>query len=179
MVATRRASTHRVGDLIYDTIHIAGIGGGIVALFFLGFDVATGRDVLFTPSLMGQVLLDGAPASAVQSVDMGAVARYTPVHMLAFTLFGFGLAWIVQQAELRSQHPLRLVVAVFAALQVGFWVVMQLAIPGVLERIGLLPIAAANLLASGGIALFLVATHQPGFVAQVLRAARPGSGARE
>jgi hypothetical protein len=49
----------------------------------------------------------------------------------------------------------------FVMLEVGFWLGTRLALPGVLMRIGVLPVAAANLLAAVGVGLFLVTSHRP------------------
>jgi hypothetical protein len=162
-------STHKVGDLLFDTIFIAGIGGGLIALFFMVFDLATRGQALFTPSLMGSVLFEGASAGSVQSVSMLAVAKFTAVHVLAFTVFGLGLAFVVQQVELHLRHPVRVIAMVFVALEVGFWVATTVAIPGVVERIGIVPIAAANLIAAVGIGLFLASTHRTQFWSKVAR----------
>ena len=65
------------------------------------------------------------------------------------------------------------------ALEVAFWIGASVLIPGVLERIGVLPVAVANLLAAVGIGLFLVSTHRPESWVRFMRAAhldRPSRG---
>lgn len=163
--------SHTAGDLIFDAFYIAGVGGGIVALFFLVYDVFTRGDPFFTPSLMGSVLFEGLSAEAVQSVSMTAMAKFTPVHLAAFSLLGVALSWLTHQAEIRSRHPLLVIGLVFVALEVAFWIGTSVLIPGVLERIGLLPVAVANLLAAVGIGLFLVSTHRPEIWIRFRRAA--------
>ena len=157
----RRASTHTAGDLIYDAIFIAGLGGGIVALFFLVFDVMTLGQPLFTPSLIGSVLFDGASPQSVHTVNMMAVAKFTAVHFVAFGLAGLVLSFITHLAELRARHPALVIAFAFGVLEVGFWFTTAMALPGVLERIGVLPVAAANLLAAVGVGAFLVTSHRP------------------
>jgi hypothetical protein len=176
MNEARRESTHTIGDYAYDAIYVGGIGGGLVALFFLVFDVVVHGEALFTPSLMGSVLFGGISPNAVQTVDMIAVAKYTAVHFLAFGLLGFGISFITHQAEIRSRHPVLVIGLVFLVLEVGFWLAASLVIPGVIRRLGALPVAAANLLAAIGIALFLAFTHRPELWLRVRRAlhlARP------
>jgi hypothetical protein len=151
---------HTSADLTYDAILIGGLGGGIVALFFLVLDVITRGQALFTPSLMGNVLFDGASAASVVTVDMAAVAKYSALHLVLFSLLGLGIAILTQQAEIRSKHPLLVIGLVFAIIETAFWVGASLAIPGVLDRLGVLPVAAANLLAAVGVGLFLVSTHR-------------------
>ena len=166
------------GDLIYDALYIAGVGGGLVALFFLVYDVFTRGDAFFTPSLMGSVLFDRVPAAAVQTVSMLAMVKFTLVHIAAFSLLGLALSWLTHQAELRSRNPALIIGLVFVALEAGFWIGSSVVIPGVLERIGVLPVAIANLLAAVGIGLFLVSTHRPELWLQFKRKAHLSRGPR-
>ena len=177
MSDSARESTHTIGDYAYDAIYVGGIGGGLVALFFLVFDIAVHGEALFTPSLMGSVLFDRVSPGAAQTVNMMAVAKYTAVHFLAFGTLGLGISFLTHQAEIRSRHPVMMMGGVFLVLEVGFWLAATVAIPGVLHRLGALPVAAANLLAAAGIALFLAFTHRPELwlrVRRVLHLATPG-----
>lgn len=167
-----RGPTHTFGDYAYDAIYVGEIGGGMVAMFFLVFDIVTRGEALFTPSLMGSVLFDGASPDAVETVNMMAVAKYSAVHFVAFSLLGLGISFLTHQAEIRSRHPLVMIGLVFLILEVGFWLATSLAIPGVIDRLGALPVAAANLLAAVGIALFLAFTHRPELWLRVRRALR-------
>jgi len=170
MNESKREPTHNTGDYAYDAIYIGGVGGGLVALFFLVFDIAVHGEPLFTPSLMGSVLFDGLSPASVQTVSMTAVAKYTAVHFATFGLLGLGISYLTHQAEIRSRHPAMVMGAVFLALEVGFWLAAAIAIPGVLHRLGALPVAVANLLAAAGIAGFLAFTHRPGLWLRVRRA---------
>ena len=160
LAASHTKHRHTSADLVYDAVFVGGLGGGIVAIFFLLFDVITGRPALFTPSLMGSVLFDGASAATVTGVDMAAVAKYSALHLAAFSLLGFGIAYLFQQAELRSKHPLVVIGLTFAIIETVFWIGASVAIPGVLDRLGLLPVAAANLFAAVGVGLFLGSEHR-------------------
>jgi len=153
-------SKHTVGDLAYDAVFVGGIGGGLVMLFFLVYDIFARGQALFTPSLMGSVLFDGAPAASVSTVNMAAVAKFSAFHLFAFSVLGFGIAYLTHQAEIRSRHPLIVIGLVFLILEVGFWLGASVAIPGVLQRLGVIEVAAANLLAAVGVGLFLVSTHR-------------------
>ena len=172
MHETTRASTHNIGDYAYDAIYIGGIGGGLVALFFLVLDVVTRGEALFTPSLMGSVLFESARPGAVTTVNMMAVAKYSAVHFVGFGLLGLFLSILTHQAEIRARHPVVVIAVVFVVLEVAFWVGASLAIPGVIEALGPLAVAAANLLAAVGISLFLVFTHRPDLWLRVRRALR-------
>ena len=158
---TARAARHSAGDYAYDALYVGGIGGGIVALFFLIYDIVAHRGALFTPSLIGSVLFDGADPHRVQSVDMTAVAKYTVFHFLSFGVLGLIVSFLAHQADIRARHPAAAMAVVFVILEAGFWIGSQLAIPGVLSRVGLGPATIANLLAATGIASFLTATHRP------------------
>ena len=160
MLEEKASAAHPIADLLYDALYIAGLGGGIVAVFFLAYDVLAHGDVFFTPSLMGRVLFEGVPATSVEGVSMWAVAKFTPVHIAAFSLFGLALSWLAQQVEIRSRNPALVIAVVFVVLEAAFWIATTLTIPGVLERIGVLPVAIANLLAAVGIGLFLVSSHR-------------------
>ena len=168
--------THTAGDLLYDALLIAGVGGGLVAVFFLVYDIFTRGDAFFTPSLMGRVLFEGIPAESVREVSMPAMVKYTLVHLAAFSLFGVALSWLTHQAEIRSRHPALVIGMVFVVLEVAFWIGASVLIPGVLERIGVLPVVVANLLAAVGIGLFLVSTHRPEVWSRLRHAARPDRG---
>jgi hypothetical protein len=171
-----RASTHTIGDYAYDAIYVGGIGGGLVALFFLVYDIVVHGEALFTPSLMGNVLFGGAAPDAVQAVSMIAVAKYTAFHFFAFGALGLFVSFLTHQAEIRTRHPAMAMGLVFLILEAGFWIGSQLVIPGLLSRIGLLPVTFANLLAAAGIASFLTATHRPGLWARVRRTLHLGGG---
>lgn len=167
-----RVPAHTIGDYAYDAIYAGGIGGGLVALFFLVWDVVTGQGALFTPSLMGSVLFGGARPDEVATVNMMSVAKYTAFHFVAFGLLGLFISVLTHQAEIRARHPILIIGVVFLVLEAGFWIAASAAIPGVIERIGALPVAAANLLAAVGISLFLVFTHRPDLWLRVRRALR-------
>lgn len=157
---TAGSTKHTVGDLVYDAVFIGGIGGGLVALFFLVLDVFARNQALFTPSLMGSVLFDRMPASAVDTVNMAAVAKFSAFHLAAFSGLGLVIAYLTHQAEIRSKHPIVVIGVVFVVLEAAFWLAASFAFPGVLERLGVLAVAAANLLAAVGVGLYLVATHR-------------------
>jgi hypothetical protein len=169
-----RDSRHALGDYAYDALYVGGIGGGLVALFFLAYDVIAHRGALFTPSLMGSVLFDGADPGQVQSVDMMAVAKYTAFHFFAFGVLGLFISFLAHQADMRARHPAAAMGVLFVILEAGFWIGSQVAIPGTLSRIGVGPATIANLLGAAGIAAFLTATHRPELWARMRRALHLG-----
>ncbi len=148
-------------DFIFDSVYGGSLAGSAVALFFVVVDVLDGQP-LFTPALMGSVLFQGVAAEDVVKVELDAVAYYSIVHGVAFVALGAAVTWLVHEAELRSQHPAVVLAVVFAIIEVGFLAVASFALPGVIARVGIVPIGIANLLAAGTIAAFLVWSHQPG-----------------
>lgn len=153
-------SSRTMANLIYEAFYSGGVGGSIVALFFLVIDSAAGQPLL-TPTIMGSVLFLGASAASVTTPDLGMVAYYSGVHFLTFGLLGASVVFIVHEVELHAKHPANMLFVIFGIFEIGFFFVASTFLPGVLERLGVGRIAVANLLAAGGIALFLVSTHRP------------------
>jgi hypothetical protein len=123
------------------------------------------------------VLFDGANPSHVQTVDMMAVAKYTVFHFLSFGVLGLFISFLAHQADVRARHPVAAMGVMFVILEVAFWIGAQLAVPGVLNRIGVVPATIANLLAAAGIASFLTATHRPEAWARMRRTLHLGGAA--
>ena len=136
-------------------------GGAAVALFFLVVDLLDGQP-LFTPSLIGSVLFHGVSAEAVATVQLDAVAYYSILHLASFAALGTAISLLVYEVELHSRHPVVVLLVLFAIIEVGFLAVASLALPGVIDRLGIVRIGAANLLAAGSIALFFLWSHAPG-----------------
>lgn len=158
LASEARARTR--ADLAYESLYCAAIGGSIVALFFLVIDAWNGRP-LFTPSLMGGVLFGGVAAETVDVVRLDWVAYTTILHFIVFGAIGVGVALVAKQVEAHARHPAAVLFAVFAAIEWVFLVGAFLLLPGVLAVLGPWRVAAANLLAAGGIAAFLWANHRP------------------
>jgi hypothetical protein len=160
MAAPAGTKSGNLGDLLYDAFHVAGIGGSIVALFFLGLDAFQGR-ALFTPSLLGSVLFLGAPADQVSGVRLDMVVAFTLVHFALFSVLGALVAIAVRELELHSRHPLVVGLSIFVLAEIGFFVLASLFLPGVIDVIGAGWIALANLLVAAGTGLFLLSSHRP------------------
>ena len=111
---------------------------------------------------MGSVLFLGVAAADVTSVRLDAVAYYSIAHMVGFIGLGAAVTFLAHEVELHSRHPAAVLLVLFAILEAGFLVVASLALPGVITRVGIVPVGVANLLAAGTVALFLVWSHRPG-----------------
>ncbi len=158
---TEPATTHTRADLAFDAFFSAGVGGSIVAIFFLVVDTLNGQ-AFFTPTLMGSVLFQGVAAQSVSEPDLEMVAYYTLVHFAAFGLLGTAISALVHKLELHASHPAILLLTIFAIFEVGFFVACWVFMPGVLARLGFAQVALANLLCAAGIGLWLVHSHRPG-----------------
>ncbi len=146
-------------DLAYDSFYSGALGGSAVALFFLVADAIDGEP-LFTPSLVGQVLFLGLAAEDVVRVNLAAVAYASFVHMMGFVTIGAVISWLIHEIELHSRHPIVVLVVVFSILEVSFFVLCPLLLPDVVDRLGVLRVGAANLLAAFTMAVFFMLSHR-------------------
>jgi hypothetical protein len=147
-------------DFVYDAFSTAAIGGSLVALFFLLVDSVRGEP-LFTPSLMGSVLFEGVAANDVSEVQMSMVAAYSTVHFATFGLLGMLVAFAIREVELHGRNPVGVLLGLFLLFEWMFFIGTLTLMPGVMEVLGVARVTMANLLAAGGIALFLVHEHRP------------------
>jgi hypothetical protein len=86
----------------------AGLLGALaVALLFLLRDLTLGVPFL-TPSVLGQVILQGATVPVTDHALVGAVVSYTLLHLAAFVVFGMILAGLARVAT--TQRSLRFAV---------------------------------------------------------------------
>lgn len=77
---------------------VAGLLGALaVAVLFLIRDLLLGTPFL-TPSVLGQVVLQGATVPVTDHIVPGAVAGYTLVHLIVFFIFGMLLAGAARTA---------------------------------------------------------------------------------
>ena len=152
---------HSTRELMFDSVYCGVLGGSAVALFFMMADILDGQP-LFTPSLLGSVLFLGADARDVVTLSPAAVAYFSIAHIVAFTALGAAIVWLFHEIELHSRHPLAVLLVLFAIIEVSVFFVASLALPGVIERLGIVRVGIANLLAAGTMALYLAITHREG-----------------
>lgn len=100
---------------------IGGLAFGLVAAFYLAFDLVSARGALYTVNQLGVVLLRGpgelgAPGGA-WPVYPSAILLYSALHLGGSLLIGIVVARLVREAELRpmqAQIALLFIVAGFA-----------------------------------------------------------------
>ena len=142
------------GNILYDSLMSAAAGGSAVALFYLVLDIARGEP-FYTPSLLGTAMFSGLPAAGVSEVSLSMVAAYTVVHFATFGALGVVATLLVHKLE-KSSDPVLMLLALFVAFEVGFVAFSATVMPGVVEQLGAVRVAFANLLAAGGIAAYLL-----------------------
>ena len=85
------------------------IGAGLVALWFLIFDLSAGAPFR-TPNALGKILFRGDFGPGVHAIVPGIVAGFTVVHVVLFALMGMGLTFLV---HLAARNP---------AWRMGVWI---------------------------------------------------------
>ncbi len=156
---TARSGDEPLADLLYDAFYGAAVGGSTIAIFFLVVDLIAGHP-LFTPSLIGTVLVTGADAAAVTEVRLDMVAYFSAAHFGSFLALGAVVSLMCRWTGLSKTSPRAVVAVVFTLLTAGFLVGGRLLIPGVGAVIGLPAILAANLVTAFSMAAFLKWAHE-------------------
>ena len=145
-------------EYLLEAVYAGIFGGTAVAGFFLFTDMLAGQP-FFTPSLLGSVLVLGADAADVAAVRLDAVFYFSVIHIVAFTALGALASFVVHEVELYSKHPAIVLFVFFGIIEVGFFVIAPLVLPGVVDVLGIARIASANLVAAIVLAAFFVITH--------------------
>jgi hypothetical protein len=131
-----------------------------IALLFLGLDIAQGVP-LFTPSLMGSVVLLGEVPSASLAVRLDMVALYSLVHFAAFVALGGAASLAFVRWQALRRHPLVPAGLIMALLMVGAIAVELLVAPGLLSAIGPGAVAVGNASAAGVMGWFIHSALRP------------------
>lgn len=157
-VSTSMPARVKVGDVLLDGLFTGAIGGITVALWFLLLDVIAGRP-LFTPALLGTVLLHGG-AAAAQGITVAPleVAAYTAFHFLVFLAIGTGFSWLMTLFE---RFPIVgfVLLVLFVSLQLGFFVLDVALGAQLLGQLHAWAVITANLLAAGSMSIYLWKRH--------------------
>jgi hypothetical protein len=133
------------------------VGAGAVALWFLIQDVAAGRP-LHTPAALGSALLFGASNVEAITVNLGIVAAYTAVHVVAFAIAGTLFVAIAEQIE-RTPALILLVGLSALVLEAAGVAALALGAQWVLGTVGVWSVVVANLLAVSAMGWYVWATH--------------------
>ena len=123
------------------------IGATSVALWFLILNAIQGRDLLYTPTVLGKALFrilgpwGGEP-------DIVYVIAYTILHYGVFALVGILVTYVVHRAE-RQPSVLALFLVLFVVMEAGFYgATAILSDRSILGDLAWYQIGVANLLAA-------------------------------
>lgn len=94
--------TQQLSRILLEGMIAGAIGYLTVVLVIGAMDVASGRLLLHTPSLLGQILIGGFGNPTPGIVAAGPVIAFNGVHLLTFLVIGTVVTWLVFEVEL---HP--------------------------------------------------------------------------
>ncbi|MGC1678229.1 MAG: hypothetical protein WA740_11935 [Candidatus Binataceae bacterium] len=134
------------------------VGGVVVAIWFLGYDLA-GGDLFRTPTILGAMIFRGSEGAAAAHTTVALVLGYTVLHFFAFVAFGLGIAILLAASEWEPFLALGvfLLFAVFEVFFVGFVTVLD---SSVVSQLGWWKIVAGNILALLAMAAYFMQGHR-------------------
>jgi hypothetical protein len=132
----------------------AGLVGAVtIALWFFLLDALAGRP-LYTPTVLGTALLEGADAVATPAAlraSLETVITFTWIHGLAFLLIGVVAAHLVALAEREPSFGFGIVL-LFVVFEAGFLVASMLFAAPLLRALAWPAVVVGNLLAAAAMA---------------------------
>jgi hypothetical protein len=134
------------------------IGATAVAVWFLVLNAAAGRELLYTPTVLGRGLFRVLGPWGAESPLVWAAA-YTVFHYAAFIAVGIIVVLVVHQSE-RTPAILALLLIAFVVLEAGFYgLTAILADEAVLGDMAWYQIGLANLIAAALMGWYLWRRH--------------------
>lgn len=140
-VATRARS-----DIVFAALLSGAYASATTALLFLIIDASRGQP-LYTPSVLGEMVLLGQDPNSVGPLRLDMVALYSLVHLVAFVLIG-GLATALYQAWENVRPPVVMATVLTVLLTGGVLLMDRVAYPGLAEAVGPLALIAGNIVAA-------------------------------
>ena len=147
---TRGSDWSKIGK---DGVLSGMIGALLVTALFLAIDLL-GPGPLYTPSLLGKVLLRGGEAVNDPAIEPLMVVLYTAVHIVTFIALGTITAWLVRRSG-RRPSPWVLLLFLFTILETSFLLFGLAVGGGLIGRLGVLSVIGANLAAAGAMTAVL------------------------
>ena len=157
-----RAST--TSDIVLDGLFTGMIGALAVAVWFLVLDLIAGRP-LYTPALLGTILLHGGEAGRQATVAPLEIAAYTAFHLVVFLLVGLALSWMMTLFE-RFPIMFFVILVLFVCLQLAFFGLNVALGTQLMGELRWWTVVVANLLAATGMVLYQWKRH-PGVLKSV------------
>jgi hypothetical protein len=137
---------------------IAGlIGGGIVAAWFLVYDVAIGHPFR-TPALLGAIIFNGMSEPQGFAVTAALVLGYTVLHFFAFILFGIAASIMMAASEYEPLLALGTLV-LFVWFELCFAAFVTFLAQSAVQQIGWWNIVGGNVTALAAIIAFYEIRH--------------------
>jgi hypothetical protein len=134
------------------------VGAIVVALWFMGYDLASGNS-FHTPAILGAMVFQNATVTDGIKATLPLVLGYTILHFFAFVTFGVALAILLAASEWEPFMALgaMLLLAVFEVFFVGF---VSLVDQSALEVLGWWKIVAGNILALIAMTTYFIRSHR-------------------
>jgi hypothetical protein len=134
------------------------VGAIVVALWFMGYDLASGNS-FHTPAILGAMVFQNANVTDGIKATVPLVLGYTILHFFAFVAFGVALAILLAASEWEPFMALgaMLLLAVFEVFFVGF---VSLVDQSALEVLGWWKIVAGNILALIAMTTYFIRSHR-------------------
>ncbi|HSU91514.1 MAG TPA: hypothetical protein VLI44_08685 [Sporolactobacillaceae bacterium] len=134
------------------------VGAVVVALWFMGYDLASGNS-FHTPAILGAMVFQNANVTDGIKATLPLVLGYTILHFFAFVAFGVALAILLAASEWEPFMALgaMLLLAVFEVFFVGF---VSLVDQSALEVLGWWKIVAGNILALVAMTTYFIRSHR-------------------
>lgn len=134
------------------------VGGIVVAIWFMGYDLASGNS-FHTPAMLGAMVFGSAAVNEGVRATLPLVLGYSILHFSAFVAFGMGLAVLLAASEWEPFMVLGalLLLAVFEVFFVGF---VSLINQSALEALGWWKIIAGNILALIAMTAYFIRGHR-------------------
>jgi hypothetical protein len=134
------------------------IGGIVVAIWFMAYDLASGHSFQ-TPAMLGAMVFENATTTSDIHATLPLVIGYSILHFFAFVTFGLALAVMLAASEWEPFMVLGalLLLAVFEVFFVGF---VSLIDQSALEALGWWKIVAGNILALIAMATYFIRSHR-------------------
>ena len=151
------APAARASEILLDGLFTGMIGAIAVALWFLVLDSVAGRP-LFTPALLGTLLLHGGEAARQVTIAPLEIAAYTAFHFVVFILVGIGFSWLMSLFE-RFPIMFFVILVAFVALQFAFFGLNVFLGAQLLGELKAWTVVVGNVLAAAGMAFYQWKRH--------------------
>lgn len=136
----------------------ATIGAGILAVWFLLYDMAEGQP-LRTPALLGAALLHGLRDVGALQITLRLVVEYSLVHSAAFLVFGCAVAGLLLAAD-RAPELIFALLMLFCCLEVFILALVTILAEWLFEALTWWAIVLGNFAASAGMLAFFWRRHR-------------------